>query len=97
MSSKRFLSDVREAVGAHVAAGGPAPRCILCGSPRVEYGGVWLPTEAIQVKLLVPSSKYRAIAYFLCARCTRLPDMMTRVEDYVLAEFAALATSPLRN
>lgn len=93
----RFFSDVREAVGGTPSRGGAPHCCVLCGSPRVAYGGLWFPTAAVGAKLLVPSDKQRLIGYGLCADCFRSPDAGRRVEDAILADFAEFAASPSCN
>lgn len=93
----RFVEAVREAVGGRWRGREYVPCCILCGSPRVAFGGIWSPSPAVQPKLLIPSDQFRLVGYCLCEECYRLPGAGTRVEDAILADFAELAASPLRN
>lgn len=96
-TAEQFVEDVRKTFGGTWRGRAYVPCCILCGSSRVVMGGVWSPTPEVQAKLLVPTDKFRLIGYCACAKCARLPDLMTRVEEHVLADFAAMAASPTCN
>lgn len=96
-AAERFISDACAAVGGPKPRGGAPPVCLLCGSPRVAYGGLWFPTDAVQAKLLTPSDKTRTIGYHLCEACFCRPDAARRAEDAILAGFAHLAADPRRN
>jgi hypothetical protein len=95
--ASRFFSDVCKAVGAPEPRSAPPSACALCWSPRVAFGGLWFPTEAVQAKLLVPTGKQRTIGYCLCERCARDPRAGQRVEDAILSDFAKLAASQTCN
>jgi len=97
LTPERFVEDVRATFGARWRGREYEPCCILCGSSRVAVGGVWSPSAEVQPKLLVPSDKFRLVGYCACATCARLPDLITRVEDAILADFAEFAASPMRN
>lgn len=58
--------------------------CLLCGASRVTGVGLWLPNRDCSRRLGAPEGKIRACPYGLCQGCQRLPDVVTRVEDYFL-------------
>jgi hypothetical protein len=61
--------------------------CCLCAG-RVEWVGIFSPTESFAKRIGEPEGKRRLVVYGLCEPCSRLPDRNARVEAAMLRDFA---------
>lgn len=65
--------------------------CLLCGSKRVRFACVFVPSARLRLQLGEPPGKVRLISYNLCCKCRRLRRVFAQVEAKLLAEVAAAA------
>lgn len=61
--------------------------CILCRTPIGQQPfnvGVWDPGPSVS-KRISPPGKHRLVAYVLCDSCHRMPGVLEKVENLILA------------
>lgn len=61
--------------------------CILCGEPA-ENVVVFIPDEAIKVRLGTPPGKRRVIPYGCCSLCWEDPNAPDRAEEIILRKLS---------
>jgi hypothetical protein len=69
----------------------------LCGATPAPWKGLWLPTAEASRKLGAPEGRLRVAACGLCSWCRRLPDVLSRMEEMLLAEAAEGLARPEAN
>lgn len=87
---------VAEKIMARAEEEAASGKCCLCGGkPRAVV--VWAPSRPCLDRMMVPADRAEAVVYAACEACSSEPGWTTRVEEMLLAEFDAMAASPLRN
>lgn len=71
-------------------------KCLLC-KRRPRCFGVFVPKESTSRDLGAPAGKTRLVSYGVCLKCLKLPDVMKRIENRILASTAEALSRPEAN
>lgn len=83
------LEEVNEllqrTVKTKILPNGSLARCIVCDGDPV-HAAVYLPDEQTSKRVGAKAGKLRAFIYMVCDPCSKLPDLLERIEDTIIRE-----------